>query len=203
MPIVILGAGGHAKVLIPELHRRDRSVLGIIDNSLCTGETHLGLTVLGGDDFLSDIPPDQIELVNGLGRLPGQDKRRKLAKAMRSKGYRFANVISKATAVSSGLKTQNGIQIMMGAVIQPGVCLGEDVVINTGAIIDHDCVIGDECWISPGVTLCGNVTIGRGAYIGAGSTIVQGITIGAEVVVGAGSVITKPVPPGSRVIQRM
>ena len=80
------------------------------------------------------------------------------------------------------------IQIMAGAIIQPGCKIGVNVIINTGAQIDHDCVIGSHSHIAPGAILCGGVTVGKGAFIGAGAVIPEGRKIPDNAFVPAGTV---------------
>ena len=63
---MIMGAGGHAKVLIDALNKLDRAILGILDPSHSMSAV-LGIPVLGGDEELERYPPDQVDLINGLG----------------------------------------------------------------------------------------------------------------------------------------
>lgn len=81
-----------------------------------------------------------------------------------------------------------GLQIMAGAIIQPGCTIGNNVLINTRASIDHDCIIGDHVHIAPGAILCGGVTVGEGAFIGAGAIIPEGRVVPAGAFVKAGAV---------------
>ena len=61
---------------------------------------------------------------------------------------------------------------MAGAVLQPGVLVGRNTVINTSASIAHDCRVGQHCHIAPGVTLSGGVEVGDNVLIGAGATVI-------------------------------
>ena len=80
------------------------------------------------------------------------------------------------------------LQIMAGAIIQPGCTIGNNVLINTRVSVDHDCIIGDHVHIAPGAILCGGVTVGEGAFIGAGAIIPEGRNVPAGAFVKAGSV---------------
>ena len=65
LPVIVLGAGGHAKVVINALLESGYRVLGITDPDPKThGEIKLGVTVLGGDDHITEHPADTVRLVN-------------------------------------------------------------------------------------------------------------------------------------------
>ena len=67
LPVIVLGAGGHAKVLIDALLASSAVITGIVDPDLTlTGTKTLGVPVLGGDDVVSEFPPSQVQLVNCL-----------------------------------------------------------------------------------------------------------------------------------------
>ena len=83
-----------------------------------------------------------------------------------------------------------GTQIMAGAVIQPYVTMGCNVLINTRASVDHGCHIDDHVHIAPGAILCGDVTVGEGAFVGAGAVGTEGANVPPNSFVKAGSVFT-------------
>ena len=197
-PVVVLGAGGHACVLLDELKGMGREILGFTDPTIGPGATMLGVNVLGDDAYIDELPPQSFVLVNGIGALPKTSLRWDVAHRMNVKGHQFLTVVSLLSAVAGSAKLSEGVQVMAGAVIQTKVTIGKNSVANTGCTIDHDCVIGDNVWISPGVTICGNVVIGDCAYIGAGSVLIQDITIGAHAIINAGSVVKKSIPAGEQ-----
>ena len=90
---------------------------------------------------------------------------------------------------------------MAGVIIQPGVKIGRNTIVNTGSIVDHDCTISDNCHIAPGVILNGGVSIGKNTHVGTGSSIIQSINIGSNSSIAAGSVIYKDVPDNTTLIQ--
>jgi acetyltransferase EpsM len=65
-----------------------------------------------------------------------------------------------------------------GAVINPGVKLGENVIVNTCASVDHECVIEDGAHICPGVHLGGKVSV-DGHLDWYWTTVKERVTIGA------------------------
>ncbi len=93
----------------------------------------------------------------------------------------FETVIHPSAVIAPEVHIDDGVQVMAGAIVQPGSWLGENVIINTGARVDHDCTIDAHAHVAPGVTLSGNVHVGNGAHIGAGATVIQGIKVGTPV----------------------
>lgn len=194
-PVIILGGGGHAKVLADSLLRSGQPVTGFTDPD--AGACLLdGIPRLGDDEIVLDYPPQEILLVNGLGSVGDNDPRRKLFSEFTQQDYRFAAVTHPGAIVSPHhVHVGQGCQILAGAVINPGTRLGDNVIVNSGAVVEHDCHIGDHVHISPGAVVCGGCRIGAGVHIGAGAVIIQGVTIGHGTVVAAGSVVIANVEP--------
>lgn len=199
LPAIVLGGSGHAKVLVSTLLLQRRRVLGFVDVNAALPSL-LGIMHLGGDETVFLHPPEQVRLVNGIGSLGSTALRRAIYERFRERQYIFESVIHTSSIIASEVHIEDGVQIMAGAVVQPGSWLGENVIINTRACVDHDCVIDAHAHIAPGVTLCGDVRIGNGAHIGSASTIIQGVKVGARAIVGAGAVVMRDVPEGVTVV---
>ena len=187
--VLVVGGSGHARVLVDTLQIQGREIVGIADPKFKVGIKLLGISVLGGDEVVEGLLPEDVDLVNGIGVLPGSSSRWRVAKSLRERGFDWTTVVHPSAFKSASAQVETGVQVMAGAILQTGVKIGRDAVINTGATVDHDCIIGEECWVSPGAILCGGVQLGSQAYIGAGAIILQNITIGSGVLVTAGSVI--------------
>lgn len=193
-PVLLLGAGGHAKVLIEALRAAGVTIAGILEaNHKLVGSTVSGISVLSEEKGLLDFPPAQIRLVNGVGSIRSTELRRKVFQRFHDLGYRFAVVVHPSAVVASDVVLEEGAQVMAGCVLQPGCRIGFDAIVNTRASLDHDCFIGPHAHIAPGVTLSGAVTVGEAAHVGTGATVIQGIEIGAASLVAAGSVVVRDV----------
>lgn len=193
IPVIILGAGGHAKVLIDILRLQSIPILGIVIPEGKKGDISLNLSVIGSDDEVKAFPPDQILLVNGLGSTGLMTRRRILFEKFKQQGYFFSQAIHPSAIFAPDVSFGEGVQIMAGAVIQTGTSIGDNSIINTQSSLDHDCRIGSHVHIAPGVTLSGDVTVGDCVHIGTGASIIQGRKIGINSLVGAGSVVIKDV----------
>lgn len=194
-PVVMLGAGGHAKVLLALSQACGQPVAGVCDPQLSKAGAAVwrGIPVLGGDEALDGIDPQAFGLINGIGQLPKQSTRQRLYESCREKGFAFPSLVHPYAWVAEDVTLSDGVQVMAGVVIQPACVIGMNTIINTRASVDHDCRIGSHVHIAPGAVLCGSVGIDDGVYIGAGATIIQGISIGRGAIAGAGVVCVRNV----------
>ncbi len=192
LPIIVIGAGGHAGVLIHILGMLNRRILFSTDSDAAQfGKRCNEVEIRGNDELILDHSPDSIELVNGVGSANVPDLKRAVFERFKNVGYHFASVIHPQAIVSSSAKLGEGVQIMAGAVIQHNVVMGDNTLVNTRASVGHDCTIGRHIHVAPGVTVCGGVRIGDGSHIGAGSTLIQCVKLGSKVLVGAGSLVLR------------
>jgi UDP-perosamine 4-acetyltransferase len=195
LPVIVVGGGGHAKVLLSTLLLCRTSILGFVDVNP-TPPPLLGIKYLGNDSAVLPYAPSEVRLVNGVGSANSTAARKNIYERFTQDRYCFASVIHPSAIIALEVQIEDGVQIMAGAIVQSGSRLGSNVVVNTGAIVDHDCVVGAHAHIAPGAVLSGGVRVESGAHIGTGATIIQGVNIGAASVVGAGAVVIRDVPPG-------
>lgn len=196
MPLVLMGAGGHAKVLYSLINACGLSLLGVCDPGLAgAGTSHWrGVPVLGGNEVLETLDPDSVRLANGIGQVVGKNVRQRIYEQAREKGFIFPPLVHPSVWLDESVTLFDGSQLMAGAIVQPDVKIGCNSLINTNASLDHDCQIGDHVHVAPGSVLCGGVVVATGAFIGSGATVIQGITIGERSIVGAGTVVVRDVP---------
>lgn len=198
LSLIVLGAGGHAKVLVDALLLLGREVEGVLDSdSAKHGAAILGVRVLGGEELLEGRAVASCRLINALGSVRRPQLRQSVHERFAARGYAFVGVIHPAACVSRHAEIADDAQIMAGAVVQAGASIGADVIVNTRASVDHDCVIGAHTHIAPGATLSGDVKVGAGSHIGTGATVLQGVRIGAGCVVGAGALVLRDVADGA------
>ncbi|MGY6563456.1 MAG: acetyltransferase [Halomonadaceae bacterium] len=196
LPVVLLGAGGHAKVTLDLLHALGRSVLGVCDPKLVADGvvSWRGLSVLGGDEAVRRYSVEDVELVNGIGSVPGSSLRKKLHMHFTKHNYRFATLVHPSAILGVGVSLGNGVQIMAGAIVQADTQVQDNTILNTGVRVDHDCLISQHTHIAPGAILSGGVVLEEGVHIGPGATLTQGIRVGASAVIGAGTPVVRNVP---------
>lgn len=189
---VVLGAGGHAKVIIDILREReDVDLAGCVDRDTQAPPIS-GLAVLGGDDVLPELRAagtSHIFVALGDNRL-----RSRMIDYVRSLGFTLLTAISRHAVLSPSVQVGAGAAIMPGAVINADSSIGEGAIVNTGATVDHDCVLGRVSHIGPGSNLAGGVHIGEGSFLGTGTRVIPRIRIGEWAVTGAGAVVVADMP---------
>lgn len=192
--LLIIGAGGHASVLVDILRQQKREIVGIVSPEIeLKSKVFDGIEHFKNDDDVLKFDNKSIELVNGIGSLPGSQIRALIYLKFLALGYKFASVIATSATISDFAEIQSGVQVFAGAIIQTGATIGANTIINTGVIIEHGCFIGQNNHIAPGATLSGQVHTNEFIHIGTGATVIQGVNIGNKVVIGAGATITKDV----------
>lgn len=196
LPIVSLGAGGHARVLQCELLDLGLSLFGYISAD-SESTSLLNTKFLGVDSFLLESPDRSFALINGIGSVGDTSKRRKTFEMYSSAGYEILRVLSRYSRISNSATLGVGAQVMSGAIVGVDALICDNSLINTGAIIEHGCTVGKHSHVSSGAVLAGGVQIGENTHIGANSTVKQGVVIGSNCIIGAGSVVLADIPNGS------
>lgn len=202
MRCVILGAGGHARVLIDTLRASGAAAPeAILDgNPRLWGTDVMGVPVRGGDELLQAVAQEGISwFVIGVGGVGDNQPRRRLFELARSCGLLPLTVRHPAAICSTYAEIGPGSVLCPAAIVNAGAVLGMNVVVNSGAIVEHDCIVGDHVHIATGATLASSVRVGDGAHIGAGATVLQCVSIGESAVVGAGAAVIDDVAPSETV----
>ena len=200
LPVIIIGGGGHAKVVADVLRLQGVHILGFTDVDDSSKTLTPTVPYLGDDTVIRKYHIEEVLLVNGLGSIKNTTARRKIYDTFSEQGYQFVICIHPSAVIAADVRIGEGSQIMAGSVVQPGCDIGRNVIINTRASLDHDCVIGNHVHVAPGVTLSGGVRVADGAHIGTGATVIQGIHIGGKSMIGAGSVVVKDVADARMVV---
>lgn len=193
-PFIVIGAGGHARVVIDALRSIEASIAGVLDIAY-DGEREdiLGSPVLGGLDVLAEYPPGAVWLAIAVG---DNIERRAIFDRYGGDGYEFPPVIHVQAVVSDTARLGSGSFVNVGAIVNARVRIGENCIVNTGSILDHETVLGDHSHVAPGVRVAGRVTIGGATFVGIGTSIIDGVRIGDGVIVGAGSVVIDDLESG-------
>ncbi|HUP80238.1 MAG TPA: acetyltransferase [Pirellula sp.] len=198
LPIVVIGFGGHGRVVAAALIASGRKLIAVTD--LHPGAvTHAPkyVDVITDEILLSRYGPGEVLLALGIGSIrPTLEDglTRQAVKSFLDLGYRFTGLQHPAAWVASDAIVSPTAQIHAGAIVQAGATIGDFSILNTKSSIDHDCLIGSFCHIGPGATLSGNVSVGDGSHLGTGCNVIQGIRIGKLSFVAAGATVVRDVP---------
>jgi sugar O-acyltransferase (sialic acid O-acetyltransferase NeuD family) len=190
--VVIIGAGGHAKVVCDILRLSGYQVLGFLDDDAALhGSSIMHIPVLGGTSKIQSFDIEGAIVGIGSNRV-----RQHFYTHLQTLGIPLINAIHPRAVIASDVCLGQGIAICANVVVNPGACIGANVILNTAATVDHDCVIKEHVHIGPGVHLCGGVQVGMGTLIGVGAAVIPYKSIGAGVIIGGGALVADDIPDG-------
>lgn len=190
--LVIIGAGGHGKV--------------IADIALKIGYTNIVFADDNANGFCMDFPiictSSNIEQLNDgqtdfIIAVGNNNTRKKIAKKHR---VNWVTLIHPSAQIGTNVKIGLGTVVMACAVINSCAIVGDHCIINTCAVIEHDDIIGNYAHISPKAALGGTVYIGESTHIGIGATVKNNIEICNDCTIGAGAVVVKNITESSTYI---
>lgn len=194
--IILVGAGGHSKV--------------VVDALLASGTQASNITIMDGNPDLAGQKNLGIEIVNfdkarflnaAFHVCIGDNKTRELVTLQIKKlGGKHATIVHPDAYCSSTARISSGCFIAANVVLAPETVLEEGSIINHGAVVDHESMVGEYCHIAPNATLAGKTKIAAGTFVGAGANILPGVTVGKWCKVGAGAVVLKDTPDSTTLV---
>jgi len=196
-PVVVIGYGGHGKVVVSALRASGRCVVGVTDLDLARLNNRANdFEILSDEAVLEKYTPDSVDLVLGIGSVrpcDGDSARVKAVEKFSKYGFCFCGFQHPTAWVAPDVQVDQGVQVHAGVIVQAGAVIGTHTILNTGCSVDHDCQIGEFCHIAPGAILSGEVKVGRGSHLGTGCVVIQSIEIGARCLVAAGATVVRSV----------
>lgn len=195
--ILLIGASGHAKVLIDIIEcARKYKIAGLLDRDSIPGRRVQGYEVLGNEE---ELPVMKKEYgVTGLVIAIGDNYMRAEVYQRVSKicpDLSFVKAIHPSALVSKSATIGEGTVIMAGVTVNPSSTIGRFCILNTQSSLDHDSAMDDFSSLAPGVVLGGNCKIGKLSAICIGAVVIHGIHVGENSVVGAGAIVLENIEP--------
>ena len=181
--LIIIGAGGHGKVIADIALKSGYSSIDFVDDN-AKGDV-IGFSVIGTSSEIERFNDGDTDFVIGIGN--------NVTRKMIAEKYNvnWVTLVHPSAQIGINVSIGKGTVVMAGAVINPCAMVGEHCIINTGAIVEHDNVIENYAHISPKAALGGTVCVGEGTHIGIGATVKNNISICGGCVIGAGAVVVK------------
>lgn len=183
--VIIIGAGGHGKVIADIINKSGDRVIGFLDDG-CTAETVLGYPILGKTDKCLNYRDKEFFIAIGSNAV-----RKKISEKYNMLKYYTA--IHPSAVIAMDVEIGDGTCVMAGVVINTSARIGGHCIINSGSVIEHDNKLADFVHLSPGAILCGTVNVGEGTHIGCGVTVKNNTYIVSETVIGAGAAVVKDI----------
>lgn len=183
--LVIIGAGGHGKVIADNALKNGYTDICFADDR--AAGTCMGLPIIGTSAELEALDDGRTEFLIGIG---SNQVRKRIAERA---ALPWATLIHPSAQIAADVTLGPGTVVMAGAVINASAKVGAHCIINTGAIVEHDNVLGDYVHLSPRTTLSGTVAVGECAWLGTGTSVINNVEICSNATVGAGSIVIRSI----------
>ncbi|MBY0406855.1 MAG: hypothetical protein K2Q01_04130 [Rickettsiales bacterium] len=176
--LILIGAGGHAKVVADALASEGKTFTHYVDSNPAPWLESIGVSRLSEAE-LEAILSTGPELVLGMGGITPESLARRVAlmRGYEAKGATFPPIIDESVILGSGITVEEGAHILAHATINAGAHIGAAVIINTASLIEHDAHIEEGAHIAPRAIVLGAARVGPAAFVGAGAVVVQGASV--------------------------
>jgi acetyltransferase EpsM len=193
MKVVIIGQGGHSKVIRDIISSSNKhQIVGYLDDKF--KEFTITDNGISGPISAAKTIIEQYKEMKFVIAIGENKIRRKIFNKLELHNDYFATLIHQSAVLSPSAKIGSGTVIMANSIINAEAFIGHHSIINSGSIIEHDNKVGNFVHVSPNATLTGNVKIEDGVHVGAGTTIIPGIHVGNWSIIGAGATVINNIP---------
>lgn len=181
--LIIIGAGGHGKVVADNAYKNGYENICFVDDNV-KGDV-MGFPVITTCDNIEGLNDGNTDFIIGIGN----NAFRKLI--AETYDVNWVSIVHPSAQVAFNAEIGKGTVVMANAVINASAIVGVHCIINTGAIVEHDNVIEDYVHISPNAALGGTTCIRTLTHIGIGATVKNNIDICSNCIISAGAVVVK------------
>lgn len=198
LPILLLGAGGHARACIDVIEQEGKySVAGLVGVAAEVGAKVFGYPVLGVDADLPDLLCAYAHAAVAVGQIKTPEERIRLFTFIEHSGCASPVIVSPRAYVSQHASLGAGTIVMHGAVVNAGAVVGRNCIINSQSLVEHDVVISDHCHIATAAVVNSGVRIGLGTFLGSGASVRQCVNLGERCLIGMGQRVLKDCAAGT------
>lgn len=183
--VIIIGAGGHGKVIADIIEKNGDKVCGFLDDGAKSKEI-FGYQVLGKTEDINKFSDKEFIIAIGNNAV-----RKKIA--TENTGLKFYTAIHPSAVISRGVEIGIGTCVMAGSVINADTRIGKHAIINSGSVVEHDNILEDFVHLSPGAILCGTVRVGECTHVGGGVTVKNNVSITNNTVIGVGAAVVSDI----------
>jgi UDP-perosamine 4-acetyltransferase len=194
-PIVIVGAGGHGKVVADAVRAGDAfEVAAFADERALQrdGDMYLGAKVIAGEDALQRARA--LGIAYAIAAFDDGGARLGCCERLLAHGFELVSVVHPRAIVAADVSIGPGTFIGAGAVVGAAARLGQAVIVNAGAIVEHDCFVDNGVHVEWRACLLPRAHIGGTVTIGAGAIVGKGVRIGAHARIAAGAIVAADLP---------
>ena len=172
--LLILGAGGHGKVIYEAaMLSGNFNKIGFLDDSY-KEEDITELNVIGK---IEDYKKLLGKYKNAFVAIGNNKKRIELINELLDLGYEVPAIIHPKAYLSSFSTIDKGTALLAGSVVNVNTKVGIGNIININATVDHDCILEDGCHVCSGAVVRSMVRLGNMITVDAGEVIKSGQVI--------------------------
>ena len=201
MQVLIIGAGGHGRVVLEILRSGGKyEPIGFIDSAPALAGTRVGgLPVFGANHLLSKVRQQQ-KVRHAIVAIGDNRVRPRYAAMLREQGWELISAIHPAASIAKTAALGTNVVIASQSAVCNEARIGDSCILNTGCVVDHECELAEAVHVCPRAALAGRVRCGAGAWVGIGASVIQCLSIGQHAVIGAGAAVIRDVPDFATVV---
>ncbi len=161
-------------------------------------ENHFeGLPVIPFSEVKEKFPAAQYNMHVALSYMKLNALRAEKYNQAKAAGYTLANYVCTKSTTWPDLSLGDNCFILEDQTIQPGVKIGNNVMLWSGNHIGHGTHIADHTYIASHCVISGHCKIGQRCFIGVNATLKDFITVGDDVFITMDASITKNLADGA------
>ncbi|MBC2722199.1 acetyltransferase [Desulfosporosinus sp.] len=165
--LIIIGMGGHSKVVTDIARLNGYKILGYLDDDEQTARE----LYLGRVETLPRWVKDGVSFVIAIGN---NLVRKAIVERYVGLNLDYVKLVHPAAIIGSGVEILSGSVVMPGAIINADARIGKHVIVNSAAVVDHDCRVEDFAHVAQGAVLAGGVVVESGAVVEVGVRVGRG-----------------------------
>ncbi|MDM5359873.1 hypothetical protein [Peribacillus sp. ACCC06369] len=196
--LVIFGNSNFSRLLKWYIdHDDERKVV-----AFCTEKEYLienrfeGLPVISFENITKKYPPENYDILIGIGYRNMNNIRKRIYYLCKEKGYQIASYFHSSSLIETNDIGEGNI-VLEQSLLSPFVSLGICNLIWNNVSIAHDDKIGDFNTISGMSAVAGNVIIKNNCFLGKASVVSDHITINDYSLIGAAAFVGRDIAPYS------
>jgi acetyltransferase-like isoleucine patch superfamily enzyme len=143
--IILIGAGGHALSCIDVIEQENKyNIHGLVGLKDEVGKKISGYDVIATQDELVNLSKDFRYAFIAIGQIKSVKLRIDLYESVLNTGFKIPSIISPQSFISRTVQIGEGTIIMNGVILNSGVRIGNNCIINSKALIEHGTQIADH-----------------------------------------------------------
>lgn len=198
--LIIAGSSSFSKLLyhyVTEYGNRKVAAFSVDQIYIMTDEDRclMGINVVPFENIEKEFPPENHEIILGIGYSKMNQVRRDIFLKYKKKGYMFASFIHPTALIAKEVEMGEGNIVLEHSIIQPFVTIGNGNLIWEDVKLSHDNKIGNFNTLAQNVSISGMSCIGDNCFLGNSCTILNGIKIADYTLAGAGTIVKRNTNP--------